>query len=193
MTESSQATRPSRTHVEKASIQSETTADGRYIPHTGGLMGWFENSGVLKCEQPNNYKFHEMIDADSVRKKLFERWGGGETSNRRVSTRHDLQSPINVGLSIGGETSFLSTAKDYSSHGLRLQLMDGDKFSLEKGDAVNVLIYEDAEGKTKLFEIPSQIMWVSQVGRTRPTVSVGIAFMEIQHDERQKLTQFFQD
>lgn len=192
MTETSQTARPARTQIEKASIQSETTSDGRYIPHTGGLMGWFENSGVLKCEQPNNYRFHEMIDADSVRRKLFERWGGGETSNRRVSARHELQAPINVGLSIGGETSYLSTAKDYSSHGLRLQLTDGADFSLGKGDSVNVLIYEDAEGTIKLFEIPSQIMWVNHVGRTKPTVIVGIAFMEIHHDDRQKLTQFFQ-
>ena len=26
------------------------TSEGRYIPYGGGSMGWFENSGVMKCE-----------------------------------------------------------------------------------------------------------------------------------------------
>ena len=62
MTESTQANRLSRISIEKESIRAETTKDGRYIPYSGGIMGWFENAGVLKCEHPNNYRYHEMID-----------------------------------------------------------------------------------------------------------------------------------
>ncbi len=44
-------------------LQAASTYKGRYIPYGGGSLGWFENSGVLKCEKGNNYKFHTAIDS----------------------------------------------------------------------------------------------------------------------------------
>ena len=59
---------------EKEVIRALTTSDGRYIPYGGGLMGWFENSGVLECELPKDYKFYSVLKPEEVRSKLFERW-----------------------------------------------------------------------------------------------------------------------
>ena len=191
MTESTQTRKFTRSHVEKDSIRAETTSDGRYIPHSGGIMGWFENSGVLKCEQRAGYRFYEMIDAEAVRSKLFERWGGGETVNRRVAPRHNVNRNINVAVSQSGETSAIAAAKDYSSHGLRVHIADGASFNLVKGDSINVIIYDKPEDGQVLFEIPSKIMWVSKVGREKLASSLGIAFMEIPHEQRERLTEFF--
>ena len=117
----------SRASREKDAIRTETTADGRYIPYSGGIMGWLENSGVMKKELPNNYRFHTMIDAGAVRRKLFERWGDGEKVNRRVATRHDLESQIEVTL-VWGERTEAASTRDFSTHGLRLQLhVEGER------------------------------------------------------------------
>lgn len=191
MTESTQTRKFTRSHVEKDSIRAETTSDGRYIPHSGGIMGWFENSGVLKCEQRSGYRYFEMIDAEAVRSKLFERWGSGETVNRRAAERHSVSRKVSIAISRAGETSVVSTATDYSSHGLRVHLTDSGNFSLNKGDSVNVIIYDKPEGGQALFEIPSKIMWVSQSARAQQSSSIGIAFMEIPHEQREKLTAFF--
>ena len=66
---------------EVITVEGEVTEAGRYIPYSGGTMGWFENSGVLKCEKPNNYLFYTAMESDLIRSKQFERWG--ENFNRR--------------------------------------------------------------------------------------------------------------
>ena len=112
MTENAQDSGQIRTADEKESIQAETTSDGRYIPYSGVIMTWYENSGVLKCEAPNGYRFHEMVDAESVRMKLFERWGGGENISRRVSDRHALKRPNKLELVTSYRQKAISAAKD---------------------------------------------------------------------------------
>ncbi len=180
----------SRASQEKASIRTETTPDGRYIPYSGGIMGWFENSGVLKKELPNNYRFHTMIDAGSVRRKLFERWGSGEKVNRRISTRHDLDDQVEVTLAWGDLTARGAT-QDFSTHGLRLQVEQDGELGLSKGDEIQVQIFDKPEGGEKLFDIPSQVMWVTHAGRKRPTWSLGVAFMEIPFEVREQLRGHF--
>ena len=117
--EVAQTTRAGR--LEKASILAETMEDGRYIPYGGGIMGWFENQGVLRSELPNNYGFHTVIDAKSVRQKLIERWGTGDSSNRRVTKRFGVEGSIPVSLAWEGN-KIVALGKDFSSYGLKLQI-----------------------------------------------------------------------
>jgi hypothetical protein len=176
---------------EKDSIRAETTSDGRYIPYSGGIMTWFQNAGVLKCEAPNNYRFHEMVDAEAVRKKLFERWGGGENVSRRVDERHTPRRPISLLLTTESGNSVPCTAKDYSSHGLRLQLEGSEQDGYAKGDKIRVVIQDSPESGRNLFDISSQVMWARQVGKTQPTISLGIAFIELSVEKRQALLRYF--
>ena len=116
----------------KEKLRRETLADGRYVPHSGGLMGWFENAGVLKSERANNYGFHTALDAQAVRDKLFERWSDGENINRRASARHDVGREVRATLGWSGGTA-KAKLKDYSHHGLRMEVLE-EEFGLQKGD-----------------------------------------------------------
>lgn len=180
----------SRAALEKQTIQAETTSDGRYIPHSGGLMGWFENSGVLKRELPNNYLFHTVIDALAVRRKLFQRWGGGENVSRRVVERHSATREVDLSL-VWEDHSVAATTKDYSTHGLRLQLRGEEDPGFKKGDPVRVQIMDRPAGGEMLFDIESTLMWITASGRKRPIRSVGLAFGEIDHEIRDRLRDYF--
>ena len=192
MTENTQSGGQFRTadENEKESIRAETTSDGRYIPYSGGIMTWFENSGLLKCEAPQMYRFHEMVDAAAVRLKLFERWGGGENISRRASDRHVLRRQINLELHTASGEKVVCSAKDYSSHGLRLQLPGVDHPRFSKGDKIRVVIQDEPVAERVLFDIASQVMWAMEVGKTEETLSVGIAFMDLSMEKRQALLQF---
>lgn len=176
---------------EKESIRAETTSDGRYIPYSGGIMTWFENSGLLKCEAPQAYRFHEMVDANAVRMKLFERWGGGENISRRATERQIMRRPINLELLTASGEKVTCSAKDYSSHGLRIQLPGVDHPPFSKGDKIRVVIQDEPVAERVLFDIASQVMWALEVGKTEETLSIGIAFMDLSMDKRQALLQFF--
>lgn len=182
-----------QTHTgeEKDSIRAETTSDGRYIPYSGGIMTWYENAGILKCEEPNNYRFHEMVDAEAVRMKLFERWGGGENISRRASERHTLRRPISLLLATDSGSIVACSAKNYSSHGLRLQLEGAEQSGFAKGDKIRVMIQDGPDSGQILFDIASQVMWVMQVGKTQPTISIGIAFMDLSQEKRGVLLSYF--
>ena len=190
MTENTQASQYSRANEEKEAIRAESMADGRYIPYSGGIMTWFENSGVLKCEQRNNYRFHEVVDADAVRMKLFERWGDGETVNRRISERFALRKPIYVALATPSGASTSCTAKDYSGHGLRLQIPVVPDITFTKGDPLRVVIFDNPESGKILFDIASTVMWATDVGKTRDTVSIGIVYMDLSLERRQALLKY---
>ena len=192
MAQGAQSAKFSRAAHEKQSIRAETTSDGRYIPHSGGLMGWFENSGVLKNELPNNYRFYTIIDAASVRQKLFMRWGGGEKISRRAVERQDTTREVDVTLAWGDKTA-AATTRDYSTHGLRLQLKAEEDPALNKGDEVRVQIMDKPAGGEMLFDIPANLMWLSSAGRNRSIWSIGLAFGEIPRDEREKLRDFFRN
>ena len=180
-----------QTGEEKDSIRAETTSDGRYIPYSGGIMTWFQNAGVLKCEAPNNYRFHEMVDAEAVRKKLFERWGDGENVSRRATERHTLRRPISLLLITDSGRTVACSARDYSSHGLRLQLEGSEQNGLSKGGKIRVVIRDGPISGQNLFDIASQVMWAMQVGKTQPTISLGIAFIDLPVEKREALLRFF--
>jgi hypothetical protein len=49
--------------------------DGRYIPYAGGSLGWFENTGVSKIEQPAKYQLFTALDGERVREAQLVRSG----------------------------------------------------------------------------------------------------------------------
>ncbi len=166
-------------------IREETSAEGRYIPYGGGSLGWFENSGVLKCEQGNDYKFHTAIDTQKVREKLFDRWGSDVS--RRMEERHDVEKETAVRIVWGGQ-SYDAETKDLSAHGLRLQLLEDP--SLKQGDKMSVHVFRKLDYKDELFGIDSEVMWVARVGKRRMVWNLGIGFLKIDEETSAKLTAF---
>ena len=166
-------------------IREETSAEGRYIPYSGGSLGWFENSGIPKCERGNAYKFHTAIDTVKVRQKLFERWGNDV--NRRIDKRIDVEKSTPVKITWGGESHDAET-KDLSAHGLRLQLIE--ETSLKLGDKIQVHVFKAPGYKQEIMAIDSEVMWVARVGKRRMVWNIGISFTDIDAATEAKLKEF---
>lgn len=164
-------------------IRAETSAEGRYIPYGGGSLGWFENSGILKSEKGNNYRFHAAIDTVRVRQKLFDRWG--DDVNRRLDERVDIERETPLVLRWdSGETE--AVTKDLSAHGARLQLLEDP--GLAKEDKLTVEVKQE-DGEI-LMTLNSEIMWVARVGKRRTVWNIGVGFTDITPDDEMKLKQF---
>jgi c-di-GMP-binding flagellar brake protein YcgR len=166
-------------------IREETSSEGRYIPYSGGSLGWFENSGILKVERSNDYKFFTAIDSAKVRQKLFERWGNDV--NRRMEERVDLQKPTPVKITWDGHSHDADT-KDLSAHGLRLQLLE--ETQLKIGDKIEVHVLRRVEDKEEMLSIDSKVMWVARVGKRRLVWNIGIGFTNIDEDTERKLREY---
>ncbi len=173
----------------------DVSEEGRYIPYSGGSMGWFENRGVLKCELANNYLFHQVMGSEYVRSVLFQRWG--QVTDRRAARR--LARDNSVNLLMSGEapedTPYIvqwpegrlsGVTHDISHYGIRLQLSEPVEFT--KGTRVTVQLL-DAEGNGML-EVASRVIWIKREVVVRPVWFVGIAFTEITHGTEMLLDDF---
>lgn len=180
----------SETNTETASEQSETslpegerTSDGRYIPYGGGILGWFENSGVLKKELPNNYQFKAVLDSALVRKKQFDRWG--EVQNRRSEDRVRVIPEVKVSLAFGKEKRE-ATTKDLSPHGMRMQFLE--ELPIKKGDVVKVGVHDPVKKKVVL-EVEANVMWMEKSGKLRAVWNMGIGFPSLSDEQSETIRQ----
>lgn len=166
-------------------IREETGAEGRYIPYGGGSLGWFENSGVLKCERGNNYQFHTAVDTQKIRQKLFERWGNDV--NRRMDTRHEVTKQVPVRVTTDGKEFDVET-KDLSAHGLRLQLLEDPV--VQSGEKVTVRVFRDSAYRNEALALEAEVMWVARVGKRRLVWNVGLSFTDISPEMSRNLQAF---
>lgn len=161
--------REPRQEGQQESSASENTREGRYIPYSGGSAGWFENSGVMKSERRNNYGFHVEMELPEVRRKLFERWGPNE-ERRQAGPRSRRQLPINVLRD--GESTAMRTW-DINARGIRLQFTEPPRLS--NGDEVSIEVLGGPEGEVRTL-LDAQVIWVEELGSTRPVWNVGLFF-----------------
>ena len=165
------------------------TTDGRYIPYGGGLMGWFDNSGVLKIEKENKYQFFTVVDSDSVRGLQFKRWGQGfNRRGDRARVRKETQVTINWGEGRKKESCHGKT-KDISMQGMRLQIFED--ISLKKGSEVEISLSNSAGGE--VVTVSARVVWLESVGRIRPVVNVGIGFEDLVGEGHAALKEFLQE
>lgn len=163
-------------------VRSEMNPDGRYIPLSGGCLGWFENSGVLKIELPNNYAFHTVLDEATVRRVLFQR--EGSEISRRLDERVEVERKLYVTI-LHEESSHSALTKDVSANGLRLQLVELTE--MQKGDSLKVqLKHEESDDKVAI-ELGAQVMWVARVGTRRIVTNLGLGFPSISESDQRDL------
>ncbi|MDH5753289.1 MAG: PilZ domain-containing protein [Deltaproteobacteria bacterium] len=164
------------------------TADGRYIPYGGGLMGWFENSGLLDIEKPNNYLYHTVVDPDRVRGLQFKRWGHG--FNRRGNRRR-IKKDAEVTISWGkgkSRDSREGKTKDISLNGMRLQFYE--ELPLAKDSVVEVTLHGYSRDEELLILKKTNVVWFESVGRIRPLINIGIGFGALKEKDERVLLDF---
>jgi hypothetical protein len=153
----------------KTKAGTDSTQQGRYIPYGGGSAGWFENSGVLKSEHRNNYRFRQEMDLPEVRAKQFLRWG--ETANRRAgSPRAERKLAINL---VQGGTSRQVLTQDMTDRGVRLQFMD--EANLSEGENCIVELLSPGDNAV-LASLDAQVIWVEEERLKRSVWNVGLFF-----------------
>jgi hypothetical protein len=165
-----------------APVVDASQNDGRYIPYGGGCLGWHENSGVMKVELPNNYRFYAAIDPDLVRARQFER--EGKKTNKRRSERKELTPDLPITLKWGKDAKE-AMAKDLSIHGLRVQFVN-DEVALKKDEKVTVL-FNDKSGRNVLLEMVCTVMWAEKSGRIRTIWNFGVGFPTLTPEQEAKI------
>ena len=65
---------------------SSPSPSNRYIPRSGGGMGWVGNQGVLANEMPNNYRYYTVPDKKVVRMAEFMRMWEDQREMSRLSS-----------------------------------------------------------------------------------------------------------
>ena len=166
-------------------LNTDTLPVGRYIPYSGGSMGWFENQGVLKSERRNNYQLHTAMESEYVRSVLFQRWG--QVTDRRTAQRIARENAVNLMMSDEsappstfeletGEGVLTGVTKDISHYGMRMQFTKAVR--LAKGDRVVARIKGRDSGEA-LLELPATVMWIQREVIVRPVWFVGIAFLQL--------------
>jgi len=172
---------------EGPTADGETTEEGRYIPYSGGSMGWFENSGVLKCELPNNYTFHAVMASDRIRSKQFQRWG--DRFNRRADRRR-FKHMTGVTLA-AGKQRVRGTSRDISRHGVRIQFLD--EVVLQKGDVVDLKMHQDETSEAVVFTTTAKVVWCERVGKIRPVWNVGMTYENLTPEQDEQLKPLLQE
>jgi PilZ domain len=179
-------------------LDMDTVPHGRYIPYSGGSMGWFENQGVLRSERGNNYRFREAMESEYVRAALFQRWG--QITDKRSARRVAKQNSVNVLMSDEAvpETAFeLRTAagvlsgstKDVSHYGMRMQFSQA--VQLSKGDEVTVQLLARAGGEVAL-ELPAKVAWIKREVVVRPVWFIGVAFSQLTDETERFFAEFLE-
>lgn len=168
----------------ESSAESATSYVGRYIPYGGGCLGWYENSGVLKTEIPNNYTFYTAIDPDIVRARQHTR--EGSKVEKRRAARKDIEPELSISLVYGGEDK-PAVCKDLSLHGMRVVAV-GDEMAFKKGDKVTCR-FPQKSGRV-LLELVCTIAWADKTGRIRTIWNIGASFPTLTAEQQAAIRQF---
>jgi PilZ domain len=155
---------------------------GRYIPYTGGNIGWFENKGVLKAENPNNYRYYSALDTPLVKATLLERTG--QRADKRSARRQNPVPPPKV-LLLMGKKPTEATCKNISPIGVRIQVVES-KVDFKADETLRIRL-GDAKGTSGSFDIECVIKWAERAGTLRTVWDLGLEFPELTAAQASKI------
>jgi hypothetical protein len=152
-------------------VEPQHQHDGRYIPYSGGSLGWYRNSGVLRRESVNNYQFGSVMDEALVRAKQHLRSGlGGE---KRRSARKVLGSETTIQVTLGAVATPMQII-NVSKHGAKLVYV-GEEL-VPKNGAKLTCAFPAGKGGAPAFELQCTIVHTEQTGKKRVVWLMGIDF-----------------
>ena len=146
-------------------------SDGRYIPYSGGSLGWYENSGVMATEARSNYRYFTAMDNDMVRAKQYLR--SGLRAEKRRSVRRVLSESLTVMIKSPKESKKMRVI-DVSKNGAKIQY-SGDDVTLRNSDKVTCQFLTEGQ-EAPLLELTCTIVRSERTGKTRPLWNFGIDF-----------------
>ena len=165
------------------------TGDGTYIPLSGGMRGWYENSGVPKQETLNGYRLHEAVDGDAFKKTILERI---ETFNRRGAERFRVDMWVGHSDPEQAEVKMAhrSFCVDLSSTGAKLRT----RYPLESGQFIAVQFFrgrDDVESGDPLVTVLGEVTHVHAAGQhlSSPRYYVGVEFQDVEIATKEILAQ----
>ena len=162
---------------ESPRLDENYTPEGTYIPLSGGIRGWYENSGVMKSETRNGYGFHGAVDGDAFKNTILERI---ETFNRRAVVR------VKVDLWVGYQREASTEQQagfclDLSVEGARLRTRE----ALEVGDRLRITMHRtrDAVGEgVPLVSVQAEVrnFRLANPNQAYPRYYTGIGFKDLE-------------
>jgi hypothetical protein len=152
-------------------VEPQHQHDGRYIPYSGGSLGWYQNTGVMKGERANNYQFNLVIDEDLVRAKQHLR--SGVQGEKRRSPRKVLADSMTLQMTLATITVDVQLL-DISKHGARLAYV-GEELIPKNGAKVKC-VFPAAKGSSTPLELQCTIVRNEKSGKTRVVWLIGVDF-----------------
>lgn len=169
------------------------TDDGTYIPLSGGMRGWFENSGVPKQETLNGYRLHEAVDGDAFKKVILDRI---ETYNRRGAERFRVDMWVGHSDPDEAEVKMAHRAfcVDLSVTGAQLRT----RYALESGQFIAVQFFrgrEDVDSGDPLVTVLAEVTHVHAAGQNLSSSRyyVGVEFQDLEIATKEVLAQIVAD
>lgn len=157
------------------------TSEGRYIPYSGGSTGWYDNSLVPDSEMPNNYQLFRVMDLNEVRMAQFERVGEHFQDRRGNRKRIMAERPVHISWDGGSEDG---VSRDLSMFGARLQFYEN--VNLQRDTPVTLTLLEQ-NSEEAILTAECQVAWVKLLGNLRPLWNVGLAFIDLSEENRDRL------
>lgn len=143
----------------------EYTSGGNYIPASGGTRGWFQNSGVLQVEYPNNYRYQEAIDVDAFSQSSIDVL---QESHERNSKRFEMPQPIKIHTD-QDEKIHPGFCVDISMTGAKIRVRR--KFEVDSAVLFTLCTPRTRdEEEQALFTLDAFVRWCKMASKARNTV-----------------------
>jgi hypothetical protein len=174
------AIRVSMPRPAKALSSDDYTPDGTYIPLSGGMRGWYENSGVPNNEAPNHYRYRDALQSDAFKSTILERI---ETFNRRDSNRVRVDlwvkhsNPAHPDLKM----TLRAYCVDLSLHGAKLRV----RHALEDNEVIVISFFRqkaDIENDEPLATTQAKVLHCRPAGGSAesPRFYIGVEFLDME-------------
>jgi len=155
------------------------TPGGTYIPLSGGMRGWYENSAVPASEARNHYRYDQAVETGAFKKTILERI---ESFNRRAAERYkvDLWAKHSEPQTANGQPVVRAFCTDLSVRGACLRVRR--QFAI--GTPISVSLFRrksDADASQALTTVQALVRNHRPAGggAESPRYYIGIEFQDI--------------
>ncbi len=175
---------------------SDQSSDRRYVPHSGGTMGWLDQQEIPKSEQKNGYGYASDIPADEFRamvayRKTMHQNPQAQKSSTTSKKHRITGQPVDLSRATitlhWGEHAAKSTQTGMTMRAVKLSF---DSFiPLQKGDKVLIHLVDEGQSKEDPLQVATEVAWVEEATEPPLSWNVGLAYSEINPNSHLKKLQ----